>query len=171
MSLPQGRLDLDLRNEIFKMREEDQEPRINRDSERVKIVDSINDLKLRKIVSDCDCFPDEMFSQFGNSTIDDQFLNFTFFAFHINRDRSQYWKPIFLDLIRRGRAPAEIYGSLVDSNLRINGVYDYAIYNNIGPEQINDFENLDKRRIAVGLPPLQLKKDVQELIKKKYNIK
>ena len=37
-------------------------------------------------------------------------------------------------------------------------------------EKIDDFENVDKRRIAVGLPPWQLRKDILELIKKKYGI-
>lgn len=164
-------VNLDLRNFIFKMQEEDQSVRINRDYEGLKRVDSINDLKLRKIVADCDCFPDEMFPQFGNYAIDDKFFNVTFFALHINRVRAEYWKPIFLDLIRRGRAPANIYGDLIDSNLRNNGVYLYGIYNSIGSDKIDDFENLDKRRIAVGLPPWQLRKDILELIKKKYNVK
>jgi hypothetical protein len=102
--------------------------------------------------------------------IDDEFLNFTFFAFHINREKAEYWKPIFLDLIRRGRAPANIYGDLIDSNLRGNGVYLYGIYSGIEKDLIEDFDNLDKRRIAVGLPPWQLRKDILELIKKKYGI-
>lgn len=164
-------VNLELRNEVLQMMKEDQRVRINRDKEGMIKVDSINDLKLKRMVNECDCFPDEMFPQFGNYKIDNEFFRLVTYVFHINREQAEYWKPIFLDLIRRGRAPAEIYGSLVDSNLRINGVYDYAIYNNIGPEQINDFENLDKRRIAAGLPPWQLRKDVLELIKKKFNIK
>lgn len=163
-------VDLNLRNEILKMMEEDQSVRINRDYEGLKRVDSLNNLKFKKIVADCDCFPDEMFPQFGNYTIDDKFFHPTTFVFHISRERAEYWKPIFLDLIRRGRAPANIYGDLIDSNLRSNGVYLYGIYNNIGPDKIDDFENLDKRRIAVGLPPWQLRKDILELIKKKYGI-
>ncbi|MFT5754876.1 MAG: hypothetical protein ACI924_002123 [Flavobacterium sp.] len=165
------RVDLDIRSEILKMKEEDQSVRINRDYEGLKRVDSINDLKLRKIVADCDCFPDEMFPQFGNSSIDDQFFLATIFAFHINRERAEYWKPIFLDLIKRGRAPAEIYGSLIDSNLRGADKFEFGIYKGTKSERINDFENLDKRRIAVGLAPWQLDKDILELITKKYNIK
>ena len=164
-------VNLDLRNEILKMMKEDQSVRINRDREGMKRVDSINDLKFRKIVADCDCFPDEMFPQFGNYTIDDEFFHATTFVFHINREDAEYWKPIFLDLIRRGRAPADIYGDLIDSNLRSNGVYLYGIYRGIEKDLIEDFENLDKRRIAVGLPPWQLRKDILELITKKYNIK
>ena len=96
-----------------------------------------------------------MFPQFGNSSIDDQFFHATTFVFHINRERAEYWKPIFLDLIKRGRAPAEIYGSLIDSNLRSTGMFEYGIYSGTTSERINDFENLDKRRIAVGLAPWQ----------------
>lgn len=166
-------VDLDLRNEIFKMKEEDQRVRTtrNKDNKSMQLVDSINNQKLKKIVADCDCFPDEMFPQFGNRMIDDKFFRAVIFVYHINKEDAEYWKPIFLDLIRRGRAPAEIYGSLIDSNLRSTGLYDYGIYNNVKPEQINDFENLDKRRISVGLAPWQLKKDIHELITKKYNIK
>ncbi|MFN7045116.1 MAG: hypothetical protein ACK4M1_07960 [Flavobacterium sp.] len=165
-------VDLDLRNEIFKMKEEDQRVRTtkNPDNKTMQLVDSINNQKLKKIVADCDCFPDEMFPQFGNQMIDDKFFRAVIFVYHINREDAEYWKPIFLDLIRRGRAPAEIYGTLIDSNLRSNGVYQYGIYSNIGKDLIDDFENLDKRRIAVGLPPWQLKKDILELIKKKYGI-
>ena len=161
-------VNLDLRNEIFKMREEDQKLRINRDYEGVKRVDSINDLKLRKIVADCDCFPDEMFPQFGNQMIDDKFFRAVIFVYHINREDAEYWKPIFLDLIKRGRAPAEIYGTLIDSNLRSNGVYQYGIYSNIGKDLIDDFENLDKRRIAVGLPTLAYQNFVYEYWQKEF---
>ena len=38
----------------------------------------------------------------------------------------------------------------------------------IHTHRIEDFENLDNRRIAVGLPPWQLEKDIYELIRKKY---
>jgi hypothetical protein len=162
-------VNLELRNKIIKMMKEDQSVRVNRDREGMKRVDSINDLKFRKIVADCDCFPDEMFTQFGKYRIDNEFFHATTFVFHINREDAEYWKPIFLDLIRRGRAPANIYGSLIDSNLRINGMFDYGIYQNVKAENINDFENLDKRRISVGLPPWELKKEIDELIEKKYD--
>jgi hypothetical protein len=166
-------VDLELRKELLKMTEEDQSVRINQDYEGLRRVDSINNLKLRRIVSQCDCFPDEMFSQFGNFWFDGENLSTTALVFHINIEDSQYWKPVFLDLIRRGRAPANIYGDLVDSILRNNGIFEYGIYQNVGKELINDFENLDNRRIAVGLPT----KDYQDFVYeywqkmfKKYNI-
>ena len=127
--------------------------------------------KLKKIIADCDCYPDSMFNLFGKHAVDNQYFDVSIFVYHINKEDAEYWKPIFLDLIRRGRAPANIYGELIDSNLRSTGLYDYGIYNNVKPERINDFENLDKRRISVGLAPWQLDKDIHALITKKYNIK
>lgn len=162
-------VDLDLRNEIFKMKEEDQRVRTNGfDAEGAKNVDSLTDLKLRIIVHNCDCYPDMMHPQFGNYSLDKKHFDAFIFVMHINRKRAEYWKPVFLDLIRRGRAPANIYGSIVDSNLRSNGVYLYGIYSGIGSDLIEDFDNLDKRRVAVGLAPWQLDKDIYELIRKKY---
>lgn len=164
-----SQVNLDLRNEIIKMKNEDQSVRTNGfDAEKAKVVDSIIGLKLRKIVSDCDCYPDIMFPQFGNYSIDKQNFNATVFVYHINHIDAEYWKPIFLDLIKRGRAPASIYGSLIDSNLRVTGMFDYGIYSNVTSDRINDFENLDKRRIAVGLAPWELNKDIHSLIMKKY---
>ena len=161
-------VDLELRNELLKMMKEDQSVRINQDYEGLKRVDSVNTLKLRRIVNQCDCFPDEMFSQFGNFWFDGENLSTTALVFHINIEDSQYWKPIFLDLIKRGRAPASIYGDLVDSILRNNGIFEYGIYQNVGKEKINDFVNLDKRRIAVGLPTLAYQNFVYEYWQKIY---
>lgn len=161
-------VDSELRNELLKMMEEDQSVRINQDYEGLKRVDSVNNLKLRRIVNQCDCFPDEMFSQFGNFWFDGENLSTTALVFHINIEDSQYWKPIFLDLIKRGRAPANIYGDLVDSILRNNGIYEYGIYQNVGPDRINDYENLDKRRIAVGLPSRAYQDFVYEYWQKIY---
>jgi hypothetical protein len=168
-----AQVNLDLRNLILKMKEDDQSVRTvkHADNKNMQLVDSINNEKLKKIVLDCDCYPSTMFNLFGNHTVDKQNFSATIFVYHINQSDSEYWKPIFLDLIKRGRAPVEIYGSLIDSLKRSTGMYDYGIYSNVTSERINDFENLDKRRIAVGLAPWQLKKDIFELLTKKYDIK
>ena len=163
------RVDFNLRKELNVMSKEDQNVRkgdIN--YEKIKIIDSINHDKLKKIVVLCDCYPNYGINLIGNYDVDEFDPDIHQLAFHINIERAEYWKPIFLDLIRRGRAPADIYGKLIDSNLRSNGVFQYGIYNNVKKDRIEDFENLDNRRIAVGLPPWQLEKDIYELIRKKY---
>lgn len=163
------RVDFGLRKELNYMKKEDQRVRTNGfDAEGAKIVDSVNIEKLKKIVTDCDCYPNYSVNLVGSYDTDEFDPEISVLVFHINREKAEYWKPIFLDLIRRGRAPADIYGKLIDSNLRSNGVFQYGIYNNVKKDRIEDFENLDKRRIAVGLPPWQLEKDIYELIRKKY---
>ena len=163
------KVDFSLRKELNLMKKEDQRVRTNGfDVEGAKIVDSVNNEKLKRIVADCDCYPNYSLNLVGNYDVDEFDPDISVLIMHISSEDSEYWQPIFLDLIRRGRAPADIYGSLIDSNLRSVGIYQYGIYNNIKKDKIGDFENLDNRRITVGLPPWQLQKDIFELIRKKY---
>lgn len=163
------RVDFNLRKELKFMSKEDRRVRTNGfDIEGAKIVDSINNEKLKKIVAECDCYPNYSLNLVGNYDVDEFDPEISVLVMHINSVRAEYWKPIFLDLIKRGRAPADIYGRLIDSNLRVNGIFQYGIYSNIKEDKIDDFENLDKRRIAVGLPSWQLEKDIRQLLKKKY---
>lgn len=165
------RVDFNLRKELNFMKKEDQRVRTNGfDAEGAKIVDSINNEKLKKIVAECDCYPNYSLNLVGNYDVDEFDPEISVLIMHINGVRAEYWKPIFLDLIKRGRAPADLYGNLIDSNLRVNGVFLYGIYNNTKEDKIEDFENLDKRRIAVGLPPWQLEKDIHQLLRKKYGM-
>ena len=163
------RVDFDLRKELNFMKKEDQRVRTNGfDAEGAKIVDSINNEKLKKIVAECDCYPNYSLNLVGNYDVDEFDPEISVLIMHIRSNKADYWKPIFLDLIKRGRAPADIYGNLIDSNLRVNGIFQYGIYSNTKEDKIDDFENLDKRRIAVGLPPWQLEKDIRQLLRKKY---
>lgn len=165
------RVDFNLRKELKFMKKEDQRVRVNGfDAEGAKIIDSINNEKLKKIVAQCDCYPNYSLNLVGNYDVDEFDPEISVLVMHINSVRAEYWKPIFLDLIKRGRAPADIYGNLIDSNLRVNGIFQYGIYSNTKEDKIDDFENLDKRRIAVGLPPWQLEKDIRQLLRKKYGM-
>jgi hypothetical protein len=163
------RVDFHLRKELNSMKNEDQSVRTNGfDAERAKIVDRINNEKLKKIVANCDCYPNYSLNLVGNYDVDEFDPEISVLVMHINSEDAEYWKPILLDLIRRGRASAQLYGNLSDSLLRSNGIFEYGIYQNVDKEKINDFENLDKRRISVGLPPWQLEKEINILIRKKY---
>jgi hypothetical protein len=164
-----NKVDFQLRKELNFMTIEDQRVRTGGfDEEGVKIVDSINNEKLKNIVANCDCFPNYSINLVGNYDVDEFDPEISVLVMHINSERAEYWKPIFLDLIRRGRAPASIYGDFIDSNLRINGVFDYGIYQNVGSDRINDYENLDKRRIAVGLPTRAYQDFVYEYWQREY---
>lgn len=146
-------VDFDLRKELYQMKVDDQSVRTNGyDREKAKVVDSINQEKLLKIIKEYDFYPSYGMNEVGNYNVDEYDPDVSVLIMHITRDKADFWKPILLELIRRGKAPANLYGSLSDSVLRMNGMFDYGIYQNVGPEQINDYENLDKRRISVGLP-------------------
>lgn len=164
-----SKVDFNLRKELNQMKIDDQSVRTNGyDEEKAKVVDSLNQLKLFKIIVDYDFFPDYSFNQVGNYNVDSYDPEISVLIMHIRSSKADFWKPILLDLIRRGRAPAVLYGNLSDSILRSNGMFDYGIYQNVDKKKINDFENLDKRRISVGLPPWQLEKEINILIRKKY---
>lgn len=148
-----SKVDFNLRKELYQMKVDDQSVRTNGfNQEEAKVIDSINQIKLLKIVEECDCYPSYNINKVGNYNVDEFDPDISVLVMHISRNKADFWKPILLDLIKRGRAPASLYGSLSDSVLRINGMFDYGIYQNVGPELINDYKNLDKRRIAVGLP-------------------
>lgn len=147
------KVDFDLRKELHQMKVDDQSVRTNGfDQQKAKVVDSINQEKLLKIIKKYDFYPNYGLIEVGNHNVDEYDPEISILVMHISWNKADLWKPILLDLIKRGRAPANLYGSLSDSVLRINGMFDYGIYQNVGSEQINDYENLDKRRIAVGLP-------------------
>ncbi len=167
------KVDFNLRKELHQMKIDDQSVRTNGyDEEKAKLVDSVNQLKLYKIVVDYDFFPGHSFNQVGNYNVDNYDPEISVLVMHIRSSKADFWKPILLDLIKRGRASAKLYGNLSDSILRSNGVFDYGIYQNIEKEKINDYGNLDKRRIAVGLPTLAYQNFVYEYWEnmfKKYN--
>lgn len=147
-----AKVDFDLRKELHQMKVDDQSVRTNGyDHDKAKVIDSINQEKLLKIINKYDFYPDYGLNKVGNYNVDEYDPGISILVMHISWEKADFWKPILLDLIKRGRAPADLYGRLSDSVLRINGVFDYGIYQNVGPELINDYENLDKRRIAVGL--------------------
>ena len=66
-------------------------------------------------------------------------------------DDIEYFKPLFLEYVKTGVSPANIYASIIDSDNRKRGLFTYRIYSNLKDEQIEDLPNLDKRRISVGL--------------------
>lgn len=147
-----AKIDFDLRKELHQMKVDDQSVRTNGyDHDKAKVVDSINQEKLIKIIKDYDFYPSYGINEVGNYNVDEYDPDVSILVMHIRWDKADFWKPILLDLVRRGKAPADLYGRLSDSVLRINGMFDYGIYQNVGPELINDYENLDKRRIAVGM--------------------
>ena len=156
-----------LRNEIKSIMAKDQEVRLRGiiDWKEVDSIDRIHEDRLKVIIKEFG-YPDENIIGNPNFVEDDNPLGISALIMHIKD--IDYWKPIFLDLIRRGKAPADIYGNLVDSLQRQTGMYYYGIYQNITSDRIIDFDKIDERRIAVGLSTWDLREKMNEIMKKKF---
>lgn len=146
-------LNLDLRNELAKMIEEDQRVRKGKSqyNDEMREVDDYNEKRFKEILAEFG-YPNEQI--IGNSNIDEKDTDVSIFTFHIKD--IEYFKPLFLEYVRCGKVPADIYAGLIDSHDRRRGVFTYGIYGNVTPEQIEDFENLDERRINAGLRPYEM---------------
>lgn len=156
-----------LRKELKGIMAKDQEVRLRGiiDWKEVDSIDRIHEDRLKVILKEFG-YPDDNLIGNPNFVEDESPLYIGTLIMHI-RD-VEYWKPIFLDLIRRGKAPANIYGNLVDSLQRGKSHFIYGIYVDTKPEKIIDFDKIDERRIAVGLSTWDLQQKMYELMKKKY---
>lgn len=159
-----SKLNLDLRNELAEMIREDQRVRQGKSqyNEELREVDDYNETRFKEILAEYG-YPNEQI--IGNYNIDEKTVNPDVFAFHIKD--IDYFKPMFLEYVRCGKAPVTLYASLIDSYDRRNGVFTYGIYSNITPEYIDDYENLDQRRINAGLRPYKMEKLYQKLMQEK----
>jgi hypothetical protein len=160
-------INFSLRNELKEIMAKDQEIRLRGiiDNKELDSIDSIHEERLKVIIKEFG-YPDEDVIGNPNFVEDESPLYIGTLIMHI-RD-IEYWKPIFLDLIRRGKAPANIYGNLVDSLQRQTGMFHYGIYQNITPDRIIDFDKIDERRIAVGLSTWDLQKKMYDLLMKEW---
>lgn len=155
-----------LKNEVKAITAKDQEIRLRGiiDNKELDSVDRIHEERLKVIIQEFG-YPDENIIGNQNLADDNEFPpDISALIMHI-RD-IEYWKPIFLELIRRGKAPANIYGNLVDSLQRGKSHFIYGIYYDAKPERILDFDKIDERRIAVGLSTWELQQKMVEIIMK-----
>lgn len=160
-----GTVNFELRNELFLMKQNDQRVRQKPiDFEEMKRVDEKNEKRFKEIVQQYGYPTESVIGKYSLPNV--QSLEVGVLVFHFKD--IEYWKPIFLDLIRKGKAPADIYGNIVDSHCRSANMFVYGIYSNVDSTYISDFPKLDERRMAVGLRPWKQQKKLHELIKKKY---
>jgi hypothetical protein len=160
-----GGLHLELRHELLIMDEEDQRVRQGKShyDDEMREVDDSHETRFKEILSEYG-YPNEQV--IGNYNIDGKLLRIeTFACFHVKD--IDYFKPLYLEYVRCGKAPADLYASLIESHDRRRGMFTYGIYQNITPEYIDDFENLDERRINAGLRPYEMEKLNQKLIQEK----
>ena len=169
-----GSIRLDIRAEIHEMVAADQYHRnllnrasMNPDSLWIIInhTDSINDAKLKNIIESVG-YPD--YRIIGNYNVDMQHVDPGILLFHI--DDFDYYAYKLIELIDQGLAPPTSLGNFVDSYQRSSPEtkkFIYGIYDNVGEDQIIEHDKLDERRKAIGLAPMDLKREIQ-VAKDKY---
>lgn len=163
-------LNFELRKEIKDIILKDQEVRSrgNIDWKEVDSIDQIHEGRLKEIVFKYG-YPDEKIIGKNYLLMNDEMeSDISVLIMHLKD--VEYWKPIFLDLIRKGKAPTDIYGCLIDSNLRNKSHFIYGIYVDAKPDKIIDFDNINKRRIEVGLSTWELQQKNYELMKKESEL-
>ena len=157
-------INFELKNELSIMTSEDQRVRKQPiDFEEMLRVDTKNERRLKEIISKYG-YPNEKLIgafNFGLNGADISTL-----VFHLKD--VEYWKPIFLNLIQKGEAPFNVYANLVDSNQRKIGMFIYGIYSDTTLDKIIDIENLNSRRVSVGLRTVEMQKRMLELRKIKF---
>ncbi|SEP55004.1 hypothetical protein SAMN05444005_101111 [Flavobacterium urocaniciphilum] len=162
-------VNVELRNEIKLIVAKDQEirHRENINWEEVDSIDRIHEERIKVIIKEFGYPDDDLIGSYTIGATNELNPNIGTLIMHFKD--VNYWKPIFLDLIRKGKALANIYGNLVDSIQRNGSYFIYGIYNNVQPNKIMDFDRIDERRIAVGLSTWDLQQKMYEIVKKKYN--
>lgn len=155
-----SKLNLYLRSELAQMISEDQRVRQGKDhyDDEMREVDDYNEKRFKEILAEFG-YPNEQI--IGNYNIDKKDADVSIFTYHI-KDIG-YFKPLFLEYVRCGKAPADLYANLIDSHDRRRGMFTYGIYQNVTPDEIEDFENLDKKRINAGLRPYEMELTYRKL--------
>ncbi len=163
-------INLDLRDQISEMIDMDQYHRkmlsirgINKDSIILLIntTDSINDIKFKKIIKKFG-YPNEQI--IGGYNIDNKHINPDILLFHF--DDYDFYSEVLLKFINNGEALPQSLGNFVDSYQRRSQSekkYIYGIYDNVGKDQIINYNKLDERRMSIGLSPMKLKKEIDSL--------
>jgi hypothetical protein len=80
-------------------------------------------------------------------------------------------KDMILQLIKQGECDPSLYGFIIDRELLEKGgknaKYLYGIYNNANDDQIESVEQIDERRLSIGMPTRQMEKKRRELLSQK----
>ena len=156
-------INADLRAEIIAMNKADQEVRYDRDYEKMKVVDSLNEARMKAIFTTYG-YPGEKLIGWDPSS--SERTGITFLLMHFKD--TAYFRPLLYECIKKGECPPQALGSMIDSQDRGSGIYTYGIYASTDSTEIKDFKNLDKRRTAIGLRPWKKQKETMELIRAKY---
>ncbi|GHV35278.1 hypothetical protein FACS1894178_4500 [Bacteroidia bacterium] len=99
------------------------------------------------------------------------YIPLTTMLMHFGTDslKLQKLETIILENIRKGNLLPDSYGDIIDRKCLIMRMpYIYGIYINTKPEEIYDFEHIDERRKAIGMPPYDISKEKNRILLERY---
>lgn len=154
----QENINVELRKEILAMKAEDQRVRIGEiDWALLNKTDSIHQERIK-----------EIFTQYGYPNSD--LVGHGYFqerpdieAMLMHFNDTTWFKPRLLNYIRKGEAPTDVLANMIDSRRRNTDEYTYGIYRNTDSTEIKNFQELDSRRLSVGLRPYDMQKEYLKL--------
>lgn len=170
-------LNLELRNEIAEMAENDQIYRAQSGfmaSDEMKAkqeeIDDYNTMRLIEIFDEFG-YPNE--KVIGGFNIDRTPVSISTILLHTSDSiRVNYFIPKLKEFIKLGECSPSVLGPVIDQYYlyngepQINGTYTRkdGSYSNM----INDLNEVDCNRVSIGLPPLSLQEKKDSLVKAKY---
>jgi hypothetical protein len=152
-------------NAINEMGENDQKIRMSKNFEDYRETDSINYVKLLKII-DKYGFPDARLYGRKNYAI---YVKISALIVH-QSTKNQNLQEILIMSVREGKCAPSLYGFFVDHKMfNERKKYIFSTYSGIKDNEIFDLEYLDKRRLFIGMKTVELERRREELLKKNRN--
>ena len=159
------RINIELREEILSLvKEENDRRRGIYPPNIVAIADSMNEHRLKDIFSSYG-FPNAQLIGYPRENEDPYMV-----VLMQRLKDTPYFEKVLLDFIRKGECPPFLLAMIKESeNLAQGNKALYGLGDNIDSTGIEDFRNLDKRRLAIGLRPWKMrKKYIRRLLNRKF---
>ena len=141
----------------------DREELTEDDGIRVRRVDSMNYVLMRKIIKEKG-FPlaqNQRFTLKQRKEVDERVS--VMLMHFLDSNQMEYFIPLLEENVRRGDCPPDVLACHLESAGRMGACFPYGMYMNLKKEWICDFEHLDDRRLEIGLPPHKLVCEISHL--------
>ncbi|MCB0739215.1 MAG: hypothetical protein KDC92_17020, partial [Bacteroidetes bacterium] len=167
----ENKADFNLRDELVSMRAADQKYRGGNgetDWTKQDSIDKIHEKRLIEIFETIGYPTDKIV---GPHTIDYK-VDVGLLLLHTKDSiRMNYFVPKVKEFVKNGTAPPFVLGTMIDQFYLYNG--EQQIYGTYGrgknyDNMISDLKEVDRNRLSIGLPPLEMKEKKDSLINVKY---
>jgi hypothetical protein len=138
---------------------------------KMQVVDSMNEVKMKQFFEQYGYPNTRLWGRKNDIITAKPSLSASIPTMLMHFSDTAYFKPKLFQFIKKGECPPRYLGDFVDSYARKDTAqlkYIYGIYSN-SLDKVKDFQNLDDRRRAIGMPALKLEQKRDSLIRIKYN--